>query len=257
MGWGARRALELVDAVSRPASVPPRRLRARTGAPGRREFARGGREAASVLLEGIGELQSVLDFGCGAGRVLPWIAQTVPGTACFGVDVDVEAVGWAEQRWPSLRWMACDFEPPLAFEDDSFDLIYSISVFSHLDAGRQDRWLSELTRVLRPGGSALLSVHGGYAFEQFRRGAVRSRWVPADAFERGPIRDQEFVFTPYVRTRWNAVDLPGVGSNYGLAFHGHGYVRDHWAPWLAVRDVRERAIAGWQDLIVCNAAAGA
>jgi SAM-dependent methyltransferase len=50
--------------------------------------------------------------------------------------------------------------PPLPFEDASFDLVYSISVFTHLDEEMQDAWLNELKRVLRPGGILIITVHG-------------------------------------------------------------------------------------------------
>jgi len=199
----------------------------------------------------------VLDFGCGSGRVLPWVASFVPGGSCSGVDVDAEAIAWAAGRFPDLHWAVCGFEPPLQFDEASFDIVYSISVFSHLDAEDQERWLEEIARVLRPEGVALLSVHGPFAFEQFRTGAVSSGWTEPDAFDRDPLGSAEFAFVPYVRSRWNAADLPGVGSDYGLAFHGHEYLRERWAQWFSVAAIRERALAGWQDLVVCNAAGGA
>jgi hypothetical protein len=43
-----------------------------------------------------------------------------------------------------------------------------------------------------------------------------------------------------------------VAESYGLAFHGAGYVRRRWPQWLEVIEVRERAVAGWQDLVVCR-----
>jgi SAM-dependent methyltransferase len=263
VGWAVRRASEVVDSVALRRGydgVPGRRLRARTGAPGRREFIEGGRDAARVLLDAAGPAErfsDVLDFGCGSGRVLPSVASLVPGGSCAGVDVDAEAIAWAARQFSELRWGVCGFDPPLEFDEASFDLVYSISVFSHLDSEAQDRWLAELARVLRPGGVALLSIHGPSAFEQFRTGAVRSGWTEGDAFDRHPLGLDEFAFMPYVRSRWNAADLPGVGGDYGLAFHGHGYVRQRWSQWFSVARIQERALAGWQDLVVCNAPGGA
>jgi SAM-dependent methyltransferase len=239
--------------------VPPRRLRARTGAPGAVEFAEGGREAARALADALGSLgaplegtAAVLDFGCGSGRVLPHIVALVPGARCFGCDVDLGAIAWAARHRPELSWAVSGSEPPLRYPDESFDLVYSISVFSHLDEALQDRWLAELSRVLVPDGVALLSVHGPHALDQFRSGRASTNWCRSGAFARGPLGAGEFVFEPYVRSRWNRSDLPRVGSRYGLAFHGGDYLRRHWPEWLEVVDVRERAISRWQDLVVCR-----
>jgi SAM-dependent methyltransferase len=261
LGWAVRRVRELTDFVvllgSRPpVPVPPRRLRARTGAPGVREFLEGGRQAARELgdvLETLGrpfsEFESVLDLGAGSARVLPHVAELATGARCTGCDVDAAAIEWATRHHPQLELAISHSEPPLPFADGSFDLVYSISVFSHLDEPAQDRWLGEVRRVLRPGGVALLSVHGGYAFEQFRTGRAVTGWCRRDAFARGPLRAEEFVFEPYVRTVWNERELPGVGEEYGLAFHGERYIRDHWSRWLTVERVAERALTGWQDVV--------
>jgi SAM-dependent methyltransferase len=269
VGWAARRARELADPVvvrvrregrvSRP--LPPRRLRARTGAPGAREFAAGGQETAAALADAlpaagrsIADVRAVLDFGCGSGRVLPSIARLAANARCCGCDVDPAAITWAARHLRDLEWVLSGAEPPLPFATERFDLVYSISVFSHLDEPLQDRWLAELARVLVPGGVALLSVHGAHAFEEFRSLRVRTRWCPPVAFARGPLRADELVFEPYRRSVWNRGELPGVADSYGLTFHGDGYIRRRWSRWLEVLDVRERAVAGWQDLVVVRRA---
>lgn len=241
-------------------AVPPRRLRARTGAAGAAEFVAGGRAAALELAAGAAEsagrepaaLGSVLDLGCGSARVLPHFAALAPGARCAGVDVDGAAIGWARGHHPEIDWRASRFQPPLPFEDRSFELVYSISVFSHLDERQSDAWLAEVARVLSPGGIALLTVHGAYAFEQFRSGAVTTAWCPRSAFDRSPLSPEEFAFEPYRRTVWNEGELPGIGGSYGLAFHGDGYVRERWGRTLDVLDIRPRAVTAWQDLVVCS-----
>jgi SAM-dependent methyltransferase len=256
IGWAVRRLRELVDPLAaRGAAVPPRRLRARTGAPGVSEFIDGGAAAARELAGAAGSLTgvaSVLDLGCGSGRVLPHIASLAPAATCTGCDVDGAAIAWAASHHTGISWVRSEFEPPLPFADGSFELVYSISVFSHLDERLGDAWLAEVARVLAPGGVALLSVHGAYAFEQFRTGAVTTGWCPRSAFERGPLAPDEFLFVPYRRTIWNEGELPGVGRDYGLAFHGDRYLGFRWSPPLSVREVKPRAITGWQDLVVCD-----
>lgn len=239
--------------------MPPRRLRARTGAPGVREFLMGGRQAVGELqfaLESIGrafaQFHSVLDLGCGPARVLPHVATLAPDAVLSGCDIDRAAIEWASRHHPRLDWSTNRFEPPLPYGDGSFELVYSISVFSHLDEPFQDRWLAEVRRVLRPGGIALLSVHGSPAFEQFRRRAVSTAWCRRDAFDRRSLAADEFLFEPYVRSVFNDAELPGISGEYGLAFHGGGYLRAHWSAWLRVDAVLERGLTGWQDVVVCG-----
>lgn len=56
--------------------------------------------------------------------------------------------------------------PPLAFRDNEFDPIYGVSVFTHLPADWQKRWLPQFARILPPGGILLLTVHGERAWRQ-------------------------------------------------------------------------------------------
>lgn len=236
--------------------MPPRRLRARTGAPGVREFLDGGRQAADELEAALGrsfsEFDSILDLGCGSGRVLPHVAAAAPAARCAGCDVDSDAIEWASRHHPQLEWSVSGAEPPLPFADDSFALVYSISVLSHLAEPAQDSWLHEVARVLRPGGVALLSVHGAHAFEQFRTGRVSSSWCRRGAFARGPLGGSEFVFEPYIRSVWNDGELPGVAQEYGLAFHGEQYIRERWTRAFRIDAILPRAVTSWQDLVVCR-----
>jgi len=261
LGWLRRRGLEAVDALHRPPGLPPRRLRARTGAPGAREFALGGAQAAAELagalqragLAPLSASEALLDFGCGCARVLPHVAALAAGARCHGCDVDAEAIGWAAAHVPGIGFSAIAPEPPLPQSIGApFDLIYSISVFSHLDERGQDAWLAELARVLRPGGVALLSIHGPSAFRRFESGGARAGWCPPGAFARAQLADEEIAFVPYVRSRLNRRELPGVAARYGLAFHGHGYVRAHWRRWFEIVALLPRAVTDWQDLVVAR-----
>jgi ubiquinone/menaquinone biosynthesis C-methylase UbiE len=49
--------------------------------------------------------------------------------------------------------------PPLAYEANHFDFIYALSVFTHLPESLQTAWMSELARVLKPGGYLLMTTH--------------------------------------------------------------------------------------------------
>ncbi len=238
------------------------RLRARAGVPDRGAYVQAGiadsreiAQAAGVAGLELSRVSQVLDFGCGAGRVLRHVEALLPGARSTGCDVDAEAMGWAERYLPQLSVHLSGFGPPLPFRAGTFELVYSVSVFSHLDEGLQDRWLVELGRVLAAGGLALLSVHGESAFEAFRTGSVQSSWCPAQAFAREPLAEDEFVFEPYARSALNRRELSATGPGYGLSFHGRGYLAGHWGSFMEVLEVRSRAFSDWQDLVVCRRSA--
>ena len=54
--------------------------------------------------------------------------------------------------------------PICPFEDNYFDLVYGISVFTHI-SDLADAWFLELLRVLRPGGHAYLTIHDEHTVE--------------------------------------------------------------------------------------------
>jgi SAM-dependent methyltransferase len=102
----------------------------------------------------------ILDFGCGSGRVLRHFAPEAESGEAWGCDIDAASIEWATANLtPPLRFVGCDEVPPLPFADEYFDLIYAISVFTHL-TDSWSAWLLELRRILRPGGMLVVSFLG-------------------------------------------------------------------------------------------------
>ena len=117
------------------------------------------------------DFHSILDFGCGCGRTLMWLTRQLRGADLHGADVDPDAVAWCVAHLPGAHFQANAALPPLDYPAETFDLIYAISVFTHLHADGQKQWLAELARLLRPGGILLLTVYG----ERVRRGWDQNR----------------------------------------------------------------------------------
>jgi ubiquinone/menaquinone biosynthesis C-methylase UbiE len=107
----------------------------------------------------INSFWAILDFGCGCGRILRnWNA--LYGPKIHGSDYNKRLVSWCQE---SLSFAEVRLNKPsskLDYEDDKFDFIYAISVFTHLSEDLQGFWINELKRVLRPGGYLLITVHG-------------------------------------------------------------------------------------------------
>jgi SAM-dependent methyltransferase len=102
----------------------------------------------------------ILDFGCGAGRTLRHFASQADAAEVWGCDIDEPSIDWlSEHLCPPFHVFVNGPEPPLEQASASFDLIWGVSVFTHL-TDSWSRWLVELHRVLRPNGLLYLTFMG-------------------------------------------------------------------------------------------------
>jgi SAM-dependent methyltransferase len=104
-----------------------------------------------------------LDAGCGSGRYS--VAMALHGAAWITA-VDVSETGLLEARRRATEFPQIKFQQgsvlELPFEDETFDFVWSAGVIHH--TADFDKALSELTRVLRPGGKLFLLVYGAGGF---------------------------------------------------------------------------------------------
>ena len=80
----------------------------------------------------------VLDFGCGCGRTIIWLMRDYPDVEFHGTDVDSEAIEWCRTHLPRERFQTNAPLPPLRYPDGYFQVIYCLSVFTHLNEAMQD-----------------------------------------------------------------------------------------------------------------------
>ncbi len=103
----------------------------------------------------------ILDWGCGPGRIIRHLPDLVPDAkSYFGTDYNTKTISWCQSNLKSITFAKNELFPPLPFDNDSVDLIYAISIFTHLSESAHDDWLNELHRVLRPNGVLFLTLHG-------------------------------------------------------------------------------------------------
>jgi SAM-dependent methyltransferase len=111
------------------------------------------------------EGKRVMDFGCGAGRTLKHFLDEAGRAEVWGVDIDEVSIDLLRETLsPPLHVMRSDYMPPLALESSSFDLIWSISVFTHLTDNSLP-WLVELHRMLKPEGLMIATYMGRWTSE--------------------------------------------------------------------------------------------
>ena len=105
--------------------------------------------------------ERALDLGCGAGAFTALLAGA--GADVIGADVAESALARARAAHPGLAFQLVPLDGPLPFEDSTFALVWTSEVIEHV--ADTARWLSEVTRVLVPGGRLLLTTpaHGRIA----------------------------------------------------------------------------------------------
>ncbi|MGH2542331.1 MAG: class I SAM-dependent methyltransferase, partial [Ardenticatenaceae bacterium] len=153
----ARTQKEIGD---QPFPLPPPRLRVLVaGRPSADWFLASGERAAEAVLDVAGPLagQRILEFGCGCGRVLRHLVAT--GADVYGCDYNAKLLTWCQENLPGTYSINSP-KPPLPYPDGFFDVVYTISVFTHLARDHQQPWLAELARITSRDGSVLITTQG-------------------------------------------------------------------------------------------------
>jgi SAM-dependent methyltransferase len=133
------------------------------------EFIEGGRLRRDTICATLPEGwsfagKSVLDFGCGPGRVLRHFHPEATECTFLGCDIDAESVEWLTGALaPPFKLFVSGEAPPLPLESNSLDLIYATSVFTHL-TDLWGEWLVELRRLLKDDGLLFMTFLGCDAF---------------------------------------------------------------------------------------------
>jgi SAM-dependent methyltransferase len=212
--------------------------------------------ATCALREGVRLFENirVLDFGCGVARGLLHFTRDYPAPTYYACDIDDTSIDFIRRNYPQVQASVTRFSPPLPYEPETFDMIYSVSVFSHLNMEDQIVWLKELARVTRVGGSCFLSTEGLVSLK------YRARELEADEPTlRQRLLQDGYLYREYDDWRENVRRqntlrvtslMVGVERSYGTTVLTPAYIRQHWpAAGFEVRDIVEGAVDR-QDLVI-------
>ncbi len=162
--------IDLVDSLlkKRPHLVPPRG-RIFTG---QGDFAGMGDNYLDLLVRlcGLQPNHYVLDVGCGIGRLARPLAGFLNIKGRYaGFDIVPDGIHWCNKHYrqhPHFSFLhiplkndlynlnteagAASFRFP--YENEAFDLVVLLSVFTHMQPEEVENYLGEISRVLKPGG---------------------------------------------------------------------------------------------------------
>ncbi len=131
-------------------------------------YFRSGEKAANSIIELSSKFidlksAAILEWGCGTGRITHNLRSLLSrDVKIYASDINQEMLDWCSVFIDDVNFSANKIEPPFEYSDNSFDLVYSTSVFTHLSEIYQKQWLEEALRVLKPNGIFIFTVHGDY-----------------------------------------------------------------------------------------------
>lgn len=210
--------------------LPPRRL----NFVGSHDFERVGQEFFQLFktLGGLKPSDSVLDIGCGIGRMALPLSSYLTEGRYEGFDIDRRGISWCQQnltkRFPHFRFQYVDLYNPyynkkgklksstfaFPYEEASFDFVFATSVFTHMLPEDTAHYLEEIARVLKPGGTAFLTffllnseikgrMEKGEGNCQFRYAHDEICW-----YSHASIKEAELAFEEdWIRKQFKTLDL--------------------------------------------------
>jgi SAM-dependent methyltransferase len=158
------------------------------------------------------QVNSFLDFACGHGRLARFLVRKLEPAKITVSDISEEGVDFT-RRTLGVNGFYSTGEPGRLVHDGHYDVIYVVSLFSHLPLATWSDWLEKLYSMLNPKGLLIFSTHGPGAREILSaRGWLPTDLKPeGDGFYYSPANETEGRLSPHI---------------YGTTFVTDAYVRD-------------------------------
>jgi SAM-dependent methyltransferase len=185
---------------------------------GTETYLQGTKSAISIIEEALDSchrdldsISSCLEIGSGYGRLIRQMVQLIPSSKIYACDVIEEAARFCSSEF------GVNYLPSPSMIDgaygDRFDLIYLISVFTHIDADTMSKLWSNIVRMLRSGGVVVLTTHGQISADQIE--SYGTHWAKAELAIRRALRRDGYYYRKY---KW-------YNENIGMSWVTEGYMR--------------------------------
>lgn len=176
----------------------------------------------------------VLEFASGHGRFTRHLVKAVGASRVTVSDVVPSAVEFSQSTFGVQGFLSASVPEDVRWPQQ-YELVFVLSLFSHLPRSTWSRWLRVLQDAVAPGGVLVFSTHG----------------LKAAAFDHVTLDEDGFFFAPSSES--NAIDV----NEYGTAFTSEAFVRDQIAQvWGADALLHSAPVHFWnhQDAYVLRKA---
>lgn len=218
------------------------------------EFARSGARIYACLTHVLrkhghswGDFSRILDFACGCGRVSRLLLKHAHQCEIVGSDINGEHISWLDNTLGFGKFFKNGSIPPTPFESEHFDLVFCVSLFSHLNEPAQMLWLEEVRRITKKNGTVVLTTHGQRALDVLSvRPDTRSS-IGLSELQLSEARDKMISGSfAFVAQEDSYIDK----KSYGFTFIPADYVRSVWPRFFTILGIENGAIENWQDAII-------
>ena len=190
----------------------------------------------------------ILDFGVGCGRTARHFFRYIEQYEIHGCDVDAAPIEYLREKVPLIQPLLSSNEPPLPYNSNYFDAIYSVSVFSHLNQSSFVAWAEDLSRIMQLGGILVITIHGLHALDILRHNKrPDSIGIDGNIFRTAEsnFEHEGFIWMP------QATGSGDIDTNqYGISFVDKKRLLSYLPKSLKVIHYGEGEIGNWQDLVV-------
>jgi len=168
--------------------------------------------------------KKILDWGCGPARIVRHLPALLPHSKIYGSDYNVNTITWCKENIPDIEFITNRLEPPFPVTNDFFDIVYALSVFTHLSKQNHTKWMNELFRMIKPGGIFLITTQGNAFLDKLTKNE-RQQFLEGEIVIRSDVKEGHRSFSAFqpekfiqsvISTQWRVLKfVQGTIQNWG------------------------------------------
>ena len=160
-----------------------------------------GKRTAASLLDQLREFTDInhkviLEWGCGPARIIRHLPSLAPDNQWYACDYNEETIRWCSSNIQGVHFSKNELQAPLPYTDQLFDIVYAISVFTHLSRQNHFDWMEEIYRIVKPGGLFLLTTQGESFLSKLTK-SERARFDEGALVERSHMTEGHRLFSSF------------------------------------------------------------
>jgi SAM-dependent methyltransferase len=181
---------------------------------------------------------SVLDFGCGWGRLTRYLLRDVARGRLYGCDPVEGILDICRANGVAANFATTEFLPERLPFDEPFDLAFAYSVFTHLSEAAHEASLRALYESLQPGGILIATIRPPeYLYHcDALRPVVESLGRDPDAALALP----RYLFVPHLANPQHPQTMDAGQIEYGETVITMSYVRERWSRWFELLEADDQ-----------------
>ncbi len=189
----------------------------------------------------INEINKILDFPCGYGRVLRFLKSFFPDSDIYACEIDEKYLDFCKNTF-SVRTIISTKSFRNINLENKFDLIWCGSLFTHLNSIKFRKLLNFFYNQLSDSGLLVFSTHGRFAYNNIKN------------FDYGLRLHQKL----WVKIKYNIFDFAYVNYlrhfGYGVSFSKPSWICSliEKLPQLRLLASMEKAWDNHHDIIICK-----